>query len=286
VSAALGYRARVELPVEPLRPVTSSEIEQFWADGVVVLRGVLPAIWLDALVEPLERTITHGEAVDLGTLTGGAPDRPQFNAGVDHWRHDETFAAFALRSPLAPIVASLLRSDRVVLWEDSVLVKEPGTPFETRFHTDAGYFHCDGEQICTVWVPLDAATPESGMVRWVRGSHHFPDAFRPNLFVTDEPIDGTHGQVVPDVLGTPELASRVVTFDVEPGDITVHHARTLHGAPANCSQQRRRAVSVRYCGDDARYLRKPGLAAGPELASVADGDPVGPPSHPVAWPRA
>lgn len=274
------------LPAEPLRPVTDSEIEQFWTDGVVVLRRILPTSWLDALAEPLERTITRGETVDLGAIDGGTPGRPQFNAGVDHWRHDPTFAAFALRSPVAPIVAGLLRSDRVVLWEDSVLVKEPGTPFETRFHADAGYFHCDGEQICTVWIPLDAATPASGMLRWVRGSHRFTDSFRPNLFVTDEPIEGTRGHVVPDVLGTPELASRVVTFDVEPGDVTVHHARTLHGAPANRSSQRRRAISVRYCGDDVRYLRKPGLIARPELDSVADGDPVGPPWCPVAWPRA
>jgi ectoine hydroxylase-related dioxygenase (phytanoyl-CoA dioxygenase family) len=275
----------VALPAEPLRPVTESEIEQFWADGVVVLRQILPPSWLDTLAEPLECTITRGEAVDLGLLDGGTPGRPQFNAGVDHWRHDATFAAFALESPIAPIVASILRSEQIVLWEDSVLVKEPGTPFETRFHADAGYFHCEGDQICTAWVPLDAATPESGMLRWVRGSHCAGDAYRPNLFVTDEPIQGTRGRVVPDVLGTPELASRVVTFDVEPGDITVHHARTLHGAPANRSPHRRRAVSVRYCGDDARYLRKSGLVARPGLDAVVDGDPVGPPWCPTAWPR-
>lgn len=275
----------MELPAEPLRSVTDQEIERFWADGVVVLRHILPTIWLDALSEPLERTITRGETVDLGTMASGGAGGPPFNAGVDHWRHDATFAAFSLRSPLAPIAATLLRSDRVALWEDSVLVKESGTPFETRFHTDAGYFHCEGEQICTAWVPLDAATPVSGMVRWVQGSHRFSDEFRPNLFVTDEPIDGTSGEVVPDVLGTPELASRVVTFDVEPGDITVHHARTLHGAPANRSSHRRRAVSVRYCGDDVRYRHKEGLFASAELATVADGDPVGPPAHPIAWPR-
>lgn len=273
------------LPTEPLRALTDAEIEAFWTEGVVVLRGILATEWLDALAEPLERAITSGEAADLGVIAGGEQDRPPFNAGVDHWRHDATFEAFALRSPLAPIVATLLRSERVSLWEDSVLVKEPGSPFETRFHADAGYFHCEGDQLCTVWVPLDAATPESGMLRWVRGSHRSAEEYRPNLFVTDDPIDGTDGAVVPDVLGTPELAARVVTFDVEPGDMTVHHARTLHGAPANRSQQRRRAVSLRYCGDDVRYRRKPGLVARPELDAVTDGDPVGPPSCPIAWPR-
>jgi len=166
-----------------------------------------------------------------------------------------------------------------------VLVKEPGSPFATRFHTDAGYFHLTGDQICTSWVPLDPAGPDSGVVRWVRGSHLDPLDYRPNLFVSDEPIPGTRGERVPDVLGDPVLSDRIVSFDVVPGDITVHHARTLHGAPANTSSRRRRAVSVRYCGDDASYLHKPGLPSRVGLDQVADGDPVGEPWCPAAWPR-
>ncbi|MFM7069135.1 MAG: phytanoyl-CoA dioxygenase family protein, partial [Actinomycetes bacterium] len=161
----------------------------------------------------------------------------------------------------------------------------PGTPFETRFHTDMGYFHVQGTQVATTWVPLDAASPESGVVRWVRGSHLDPVEYRPNLFVVDDPIPGTEGAVAPDVLGTPELADRLITFDLEPGDLTVHHARTLHGAPANTSDRRRRAISVRYVGDDVTYLRKAGVPARPGLNEVSDGDPVGEPWCPRVWPR-
>jgi len=206
-------------------------------------------------------------------------------AGGDHWRHDDTFRAFALDSPLGGIAAELLGSRRVRLWEDSVLVKEPGSPFETRFHTDASYFHVVGEQVCTVWVPLDAATPASGMVRWLRGSHLDTAEYRPNLFVTDTPIPGTTGSVVPDVMANPELVERLVSFDVVPGDLTVHHARTLHGAPANATMTRRRAVSVRYCGDDVRYRHKAGLPRRPELDEVADGDPLGDRWCPIAGTR-
>jgi ectoine hydroxylase-related dioxygenase (phytanoyl-CoA dioxygenase family) len=275
-----------ELPAAPLRPVTDEEVATFWADGVVLLRGILPTEWLEALAAPLEETIAKGEAVDMGSLAPTASsEAPAFRAGVDHWRHDPTFRAFATASPLGDIAAALLRSRQVWLWEDSVLVKEAGSPFETRFHADAGYFHVAGWQVCTMWVPLDPATPRSGVVRWVRGSHLDPSDYRPNLFVTDEPIPGTVGEVVPDVLGDPELSERLISFEVEPGDVTVHHARTLHGAPANTSEIRRRAVSVRYCGDDARYLHRPGLPGRPGLDEVADGDPLGPPWCPLAWPR-
>ncbi len=281
------------LPLDPVRPVTDAEVETFRRDGVVLLRGILPTEWLDALAGPIDRVVNSGEAVDIGGIAGGE-DAPAFAGGVDHWRLDDTFRAFSVASPLAPIVARLLGSASVWLWEDSVLVKEPGSPYPTYFHTDASYFHLRGDQVCTTWVPLDAATPETGVVRWVRGSHldrvgddatgDFVE-YRPNLFVTEDPIPGTVGELVPDVLGTPDLADRLITFDVEPGDVTVHHARTLHGAPPNSSTRRRRAISVRYCGDDIRYLHKPGLPGRPGLDEVADGDPVGEPWCPQVWPR-
>ena len=58
-------------------------------------------------------------------------------------------------------------------------MKEPGTRLETRFHTDAAYFHVTGDQVCTIWVPLDAATPESGALHFVRGSHRGHVDYRP-----------------------------------------------------------------------------------------------------------
>jgi ectoine hydroxylase-related dioxygenase (phytanoyl-CoA dioxygenase family) len=273
------------LPDRPLRAVTVEEVETFHRDGVVLLRGVLPEEWVEVVRAPVDRVVGSGEAVDMGPMAGVEEDAPAFSGGVDHWRHHPTFAAFATCSPLVDLVAALLGGTSVHLWEDSVLVKEAGSPMPTHFHTDASYFHLTGDRVCTTWVPLDAATPDSGVVRWVRGSHLEDVSYRPNLFVTDEPIPGTEGEVVPDVLGTPELAARLVTFDVEPGDVTVHHARTLHGAPPNHSDRRRRAVSVRYTGDDVRYLHKPGLPGRPGLDRVVDGDPVGEPWCPQVWPR-
>ncbi len=275
------------LPLEPSRPVTDAEIAAFRRDGVVHLPGIIPLAWIEALVEPVDAVGRGGELADLGAMAPGAdPDAPAFRAGTDHWRHDPTFAAFALRSPLGPIVAALLGSEHVWLWEDSVLVKEPGSPHATRFHTDAGYFPLTGDQLATTWLPLDPATPESGVLHWVRGSHRDPVDYRPNLFVTDEPIPGTEGEVVPDVAADPELSARLVSFDVVPGDLTVHHHRTLHGAPPNRhADRRRRAVSVRYVGDDARYHPKPGLLARPNLDGLAAGAAISEPWCPLAFPR-
>ena len=52
----------------------------------------------------------------------------------------------------------------------------------------------------------------------------------------------------------------IIWFDLEPGDCTVHHALTVHGAPGNASQSmRRRAYVTRWTGDDVIYNPRPNL---------------------------
>lgn len=95
----------------------------------------------------------------------------------------------------------------------------------------------------------------------------------------------SHGVTDPSSTARSDLGTTPKRVRVEPGDLTVHHARTLQGAPPNRSDRRRRAVSVRYCGDDVRYLHRPGLPGRAGLDQVADGDPVGEPWCPRVWPR-
>ena len=268
----------------PSGTIDPEQVDTFATDGVVWLRGVLDPDDVAAMAEPVERALLGPDTADLGVLTGRT-DAPAFTAGVDHWRSDADFDRFARRSRLPEIAAALLGSERIWLYEDSVLVKEPGAPFRTEFHTDAGYFHVAGTQACTFWVPLDPAGPDTGAVQYVRGSHRWEEDFRPNLFSIPDPIPGTEGSVVPDVLADPALASLLVGFEVEPGDVVVHHYRTVHGAPANTSiSQRRRAISVRYCGDDIRYRLRPGVPRKPHHEHVHDGDELGGSDCPEVWP--
>lgn len=275
------------MPSSPSRAVTAGEHAAFVRDGVVHLEQVLDRSVVMAMAEPVERALVGDQSADLGALADadGVEGGARFVAGVDHWRHDEDFRRFACDSALPEVAATLLGSDTVALYEDSVLVKEPGSPYRTEFHTDAAYFHIAGDQACTFWVPLDEVSVDSGAVQYVKGSHRWDRRFRPHLFTLTDPIPGTEGEEVPDVWSDPDLQPLLLGFDVAPGDVVVHHYRTLHGAGANTSETtRRRAISVRYCGDDARYQFKPGAPRKAHHDRVREGDRLGDVDAPQVWP--
>lgn len=274
-----------------MRTVTAEEIDAFERDGVVCLRRLVSPVWLERMNEPVARAVHTSASVDLTAMGAALGDseagtNARFYAGTDHWRTDPVFEAFARESPLPAATAALLRSEALWLYEDSVLVKEPGNADVTAFHQDLGYFHVRGRQIATVWCPLDPVSAETGALRFVRGSHLWDSDFRPNFFVSDLAIPETQGIDVPDIDSEPGRYD-TVTFSLEPGDVTVHHARTLHGAGGNASRTlARRAISVRYCGDDVRYQIKQGAPQKPHHARVADGDPLDGADCPRVWPPA
>ncbi|MGI9601770.1 MAG: phytanoyl-CoA dioxygenase family protein [Acidimicrobiales bacterium] len=273
-------------PRSPSRAITDAEVDRFWRDGVVLLPAVLDIEAVVAMRQPVDRLITAPTALadmsEMAESFGGTPEKGpgRFVSGTDHWIDDPDFAAFATRSALPAIAAALLRSSKINLYEDSVLVKEPGTAETTALHQDLAYFHVDGEQICTMWIPLDPVDRRSGAVHYLPGSHLDGRVYRPNFFVTDEAIPGTAGEPVPTV-----DTEQLISYDTGPGDVVVHHARTLHGATANTTNDRiRRAISLRYAGDDARYRMRPGAPRKPHHVDALSGEELDHPRCPVVWP--
>ncbi|OCC23612.1 hypothetical protein MB02_10605 [Croceicoccus estronivorus] len=282
---------------DPLRSITQDEIDMFWRDGFVCLRGIIPRDWIERMQLAVDRWLQSPECFDYteyGTdvaqaagaevLLDSGEQRGRFYSSQDHWQHLPDFREFALHSPLAKICAALLKATRLNLYEDSVLVKEPGALEKTAFHQDISYFHVEGHQICTTWVPLDPVRADTGSLKFVPGSHLWKKKYRPNFFITDLLMPGTEGEAVPN-FHKDNRSKEIISFDMEPGDMTVHHARTIHGADGNTSKDtRRRAISVRYCGDDARYHFRKGVPLKSHHQSVKEEDILDHPDCPVVWP--
>ena len=176
--------------------VEEINIEKFWKDGFVVLENAIEPNYVSSMENAIGRVLDEDgtDLSELGSLItpettltdkdiSASQKVGRFIAGTDHWVNDRDFKDFACNSAIPWIVAQILRSESLWLYEDSVLVKEPNTAEETAFHKDLSYFHVSGEQVCTVWVPLDFASPDTGAIRFVKGSHKDRAAYRPNWFV-------------------------------------------------------------------------------------------------------
>ena len=197
------------------------------------------------------------------------------------------FNRFVRRGACPEIAAALLESKKVNFFGDQVFVKEPGTRERTAFHQDATYFEIEGDQCCVLWIPTDPVTLEHGAMMYVRGSHKDGRLYQPNVFISQASLPGAEGELLPNIEDHMDDYD-VVHFDTEPGDVLVHHYRTVHGTGGNTSRyQVRRAASLRYCGDDVRIKRR---AWAPKQLhhsnNLSDGMPLSGVDFPVVWREA
>ncbi len=107
---------------------------------------------------------------------------------VAAWKHDRGVRAVAFDSALPEIVSELMDAAYVSFWEDTTFVKAPRTRQKTAFHQDLAYFQIEGDQCVVVWIPLDPASLENGVMQYVRGSHLWGETYAPNVFVSQTPF--------------------------------------------------------------------------------------------------
>lgn len=265
--------------------LTPDAVAAYERDGVVCLRGLFTPQWLEVLAAGLERNLQEPGPFAKRYTPPGAPGL--FFGDYCNWRQIPEYARFLYDSPAAEAAGQLMRSGRVNLFHEHVLVKEPGTVERTPWHQDQPYYCVDGEQICSIWLPLDAV-PQETCPEFVAGSHRWGEWYTPRRFVDnqDHPSAEAGFRAVPDV-DAERSRYQILSWDLQPGDCIVFHALTLHGAPGNQLPQRRRAFVSRWTGEDARFVLRAGFMSPPPPADApAPGSTMDSPAFPVVWPLA
>jgi ectoine hydroxylase-related dioxygenase (phytanoyl-CoA dioxygenase family) len=236
------------------RLVSAEQIETYAADGAVLLPGLFKD-WVETIRAGIARNMGEPGPFASENLKPGESGR--FFDDYCNWQRIPEFAAVVERSPAAEAAAALMRSKTAQVFHDHVLVKEPGTAKATPWHQDSPYYFVDGDQNVSFWVPVDAV--EEASLRCVVGSHRWPKLVLPVRWLSDENFYADSGAyiAVPDPDAEPDKYS-VAEWRMQPGDAVAFHYRTLHGARGNFTDRRRRAFSLRFVGDDARYGLRPG----------------------------
>jgi Phytanoyl-CoA dioxygenase (PhyH) len=248
---------------------------KFRDDGAVCIRGALDRDALRLAEDAFNWSLAHpGPGAAQFPGTEAAPGRfyqDLANPGVlDGYRH------MLQRTNVGDLVARVWGPSSIWFMYEQVFLKEGGEARRTPWHQDLSYLPVQGEHLVVMWISFDPVAKEDSL-EFVRGSHrgilYDGSRFDPNddtapLYATGEMPR------LPNIEG--ERAKwDIVSWGVEPGDVLMFHPAMLHGGGATHKQRRRRTLSLRFFGDDAIYVQRPGQRPVTALEDPGDSDDPG-----------
>lgn len=263
------------------RAVTPSLVREYQANGACVVRGLFTPGELGALAAGIDANLA--DPSPRHKVASSSSDPGWFFEDFCNWQLYPAYRDFIFGSPAPSLAAALMGGEapqnEVRLYHDHLLVKESGTRQRTPWHQDQPYYNISGRDNVSLWIPLDPV-PASSTLEFVRGSHagewFLPRTFKDN--VARWFPEGT-------LRDLPEVQEQdVLKWELRPGDCVAFHMLTLHAA--NGTENRRRAFSIRFMGDDTRHAPR-GWVTSPEFPGLreelADGERMDHPLFPVAW---
>ena len=239
-------------------------INQFNEKGVTVLHGVFNE-WVDVLRKGIDANIKDPDP--NARIYKGDQGKGRFFVDYCNWDRISEYKNFIFNSPAACVAAELMQSQTVQLFHEHVLVKEAQTDVPTPWHQDAPYYCVDGPKTISLWIPLDEV-PRETTLEFLAGSHKWGKYYRPQRFDGSALNGHDNLEIIPDINADRE-AYDIEGWAVRPGDAIAFDFRTIHGAPANTSQNtQRRAFSLRLLGDGIRFARREGIVTSPPFKRV------------------
>jgi hypothetical protein len=129
----------------------------------------------------------------------------------------------------------------ILVWNTAVLIKKPRTRDFVSWHQDVYYWGNHPDHVVGAWIALAESTPENGCVRAIPGSHTWGILPHADTFGEDNML--SRGQQI----DASRLDERMATDMVlRPGEMSLHHTRTVHASHPNRSDRPRMGFVVTY----------------------------------------
>ncbi|MEL7124668.1 MAG: phytanoyl-CoA dioxygenase family protein [Pseudomonadota bacterium] len=210
---------------------------QYWQDGFLF---PLPGISANRAAQARAEL----EQIEADWLTADLPHPLNTYKRVNAHVVMPMAAHIALDPGILDVIEGVLGPD-ILVYSTEFFIKEPQTKQIVSMHQDLTYWGLGAiDGLVTAWIALSPATPASGCMDFVAGSHKnailpHEDSFDPDNLLS-------RGQEVKvDVAPGDKTA-----IEIHPGQMSLHHGLTIHGSGPNTSPDRRIACVVRYVRPD------------------------------------
>lgn len=235
--------------------LSQDQIDLYWQVGFLHPIRVLPPAEADAARAELQR-------VEANWLDNGLPQPLSTYKRVNAHTVMPMVCRLGRDPRLLDVVEGVLGPD-IMIYSAEFFIKEPRTTHIVSMHQDLTYWGLGAiDGLVTAWMALSPATPQSGCMDFVRGSHKNPILPHEDTFAEDNLL--SRGQEI-QVDVAPEDR---VPIALQPGEISLHHGLTIHGSGPNASDDRRIGLVYRFIRPDITQQ----VGDGPDYAMLVRGE--------------
>ena len=249
-------------------------IDAFERDGFVVVPGLLTSAELHDLGRAVDDGVERRSRHDARRLEEKSLYEQSFIQCQNLWEDCPGVRPLTFHPAVTSTAARLLGVERIRLWHDQALYKEPGGR-QTDPHQDQPYWPIAEADTITAWIPLDGSTRCNGAMAYLPGSHLVGLRRFVNIFSGAPEA----------VLERDELRHiEPVWVEVPAGGVAFHHGLTFHLAGPNRTEHPRRVHTAIYFRDGCTRgseHRHPAV----DRAGIGVGEAIVSAVTPIAWPR-
>jgi len=264
--------AAIERELTAAFELTEEQIESFQRNSFIKLKDVLSPGLLGCL-----RT-------ELTTLLDIAGEQmgSRFGSLEMMWPNNELIRQLVFSKRLARIAAELLRVDKIRLYHDNALSKQPGCG-RTPWHFDGHHFPIETRDVVTVWIPLQAIPLNMGPLAFAEGMNLVE-------MVSDisfNKFDTSYDAKIIERFREQNVRINNTPFDL--GELSFHHNYNFHTAGGNLTKTPRMVLATTYFGDGAKVIDAPHMVNGDWqqfMPGIAPGELIDTPNNPILYSRA
>ncbi len=143
----------------------------------------------------------------------------------------------------------------ILAYGSVLFIKEPQDAGFVSWHQDCRYMGLEPhESAVSAWIALTPSNATNGCMSMIPGSHKLGVMEHADTFGADNIL--TRGQTIE---GVDEASA--VDLILEPGELSLHHMRTIHGSKPNLSSDRRIGFTIQpYMKPEVRQTISPTMA--------------------------